>query len=194
VSSYQRILTGFTLVARLNCLAAPSPSHVRTCPCQGSNMASKSDSTHKSITPAAGGSNPGHLTEMHDEIPPVYYDSEPSSQPPKYPSLQQNPSVQPPPPSPPSQTLAKPSNPHRNSAPASTIAAILASPHEDLDAQRRADRKKKTFRERWRDFKDRNFHDDGGGEDKGPSGASAAELNVMGGSLKGGQTNPYRKK
>jgi hypothetical protein len=78
--------------------------------------------------------------------------------------------------------------------PASTIAAILASPHEDLDAQRRADRKKKSLRERWRDFKDRNFHDDEDGEVKGASGASAAEWNVMGGRVHGGQTSPYRKK
>lgn len=156
-------------------------------------MASKSDSTHDSTTSAAGGSNPRHLTEMNDEIPPVYYDSEPSSQPPKYPQPQQ-PSPNQAPPSSPANNPSNPSNTHRNSTPASTIAAILASPHEDLDAQRRADRKKKSLRERWRDFKDRNFHDDGGSEVKGPSGVSAAELNVMGGRFKGGQTSPYRKK
>jgi hypothetical protein len=130
-----------------------------------------------------------------DEIPPVYYDSEPSSQPPKYPNAHPTPGL--------STSLAKPgaasttttSSPkpptqHRNSAQASTIAAILASPYEDLDAQRRADRKNKTLRERWKDFKERNFGEYDEGRDRT---GSAAEWNVQGGKIAGGVATPYRR-
>jgi len=124
-----------------------------------------------------------------DDTPPVYYDSEPSSQPPKYP-INQSKSTS----AAKLQTPTKPPNQHRNSAPASTIHAILASPEVDLDAQRRADRKNKSLRQRWRDFKDRNFHDDYEYEQQVASGASGPEWNVKGATLKGGLVTPYKRK
>ncbi|CAN9255209.1 unnamed protein product [Alternaria alternata] len=125
-----------------------------------------------------------------DDTPPIYYDAEPSAQPPSYPNnlstsptgLQKGPASRP-----------KPTNQHSTGAPASTIAAVLGSGYTDLDAQRRADRKKKALRERWRDFKDRNFGAYDVSEDKAGA-ASAAEWNVQGGRLSGGLATPYRRK
>jgi hypothetical protein len=127
-----------------------------------------------------------------NDVPPIYYDSEPSSQPPKYPKAQD---------AAPHKLLEltpqhpKPSHQHRNSAPASTVAAILASGYDDLDAQRRADRKKKMLRQRWKDFKERNSKFDEH-EDMGDAAglASSAEWNMQGARLNGGMATPYRKK
>ncbi|KAI4923553.1 hypothetical protein J4E85_008592 [Alternaria conjuncta] len=121
-----------------------------------------------------------------DETPPIYYDAEPSAQPPRYPDKQSTSSTEPQ-----KGPLSRPtpSNAHRSSG----APAILGSEYTDLDAQRRADRKKKTLRERWNDFKERNFGDYDLTEDRAGA-ASAAEWNVQGGRLKGGMTSPYRKK
>lgn len=125
-----------------------------------------------------------------DATPPIYYDSEPSAQPPRYPDNQRTSSTEPQT-SPTSQS--KSTNQHSTGAPASTIAAVLGSEYADLDAQRRADRKKKTLRERWNDFKERNFSSYDVSE--GKAGAqSASEWNVKGGRLSGGLASPYRKK
>ena len=123
------------------------------------------------------------LSEMHydpNHTPPIYYDSEPSSQPPRYPNQQ-----------PPSQP--KPTSQHSTGATASTIAAVLGSEYVDLDAQRRAERKKKTLRERWSDFKDRNFGSSEELEDAAMT-ASAAEWNVQGARAGGGLASPYRRR
>jgi hypothetical protein len=125
-----------------------------------------------------------------DDTPPIYYDSEPSAQPPKYPSNQ---STSPTEPLTAPTLRPKPVNQHGTGAPASTIAAVLGSEYIDLDAQRRADRKKKTFRERWNDFKERNFRGYDVSEDKAGA-ASAAEWSVQGGRLSGGLASPYRRK
>jgi hypothetical protein len=127
-----------------------------------------------------------------NDVPPIYYDSEPSSQPPKY-SKDQDAAphkllkLTPPHP--------EPSHQHRSSVTASTVAAILASGYDDLDVQRRPDRKKKTLRQRWKDFKERNSKFDEH-EDRGDAAglASAAEWNMQGARLNGGMTTPYRKK
>jgi hypothetical protein len=130
-----------------------------------------------------------------DEVPPIYYDTEPSSQPPKYHNGHSTPgqtisSTEPEAASTTMTSSPKPTNQHRNSAQASTVAAILASPYDDLDAQRRADRKNKTLRERWKDFKERNF----GEYDEGINRTgSAAEWNVQGGRIAGGVATPYRR-
>ncbi|KAI4701142.1 hypothetical protein J4E89_010718 [Alternaria sp. Ai002NY15] len=119
-----------------------------------------------------------------DKTPPIYYDAEPSAQPPKYPD---NIST---------STLSRPvptNQRHSSGAPASTIAAVLGSEYTDIDAQRRAERKKKTLRERWNDFKERNFGDYDLTEDRAGAG-SAAEWNVQGGRLSGGMASPYRRK
>lgn len=115
-----------------------------------------------------------------NHTPPIYYDSEPSSQPPKYPNHQ-------------TPSKFKPTSQHSTGAPASTIAAVLGSQYVDLDAQRRAERKKKTLRERWNDFKDRNFGDYEETENAGRT-ASAAEWNVQSARLGGGLTSPYQRK
>ncbi|KAH7068131.1 hypothetical protein BKA63DRAFT_521192 [Paraphoma chrysanthemicola] len=123
-----------------------------------------------------------------EEMPPIYYDSEPSGQPPGYPNAQfttAQPQL--------SDSQPKPPNRHRDSAPASTIAAVLATGYDNLDAQRRAERKNKTLRERWRGFKERNFGDVDVSEDRAQAG-SAAEWNVMGGKAGGGLASPYRRK
>jgi hypothetical protein len=124
-----------------------------------------------------------NLNDMNNDsnhTPPIYYDSEPSSQPPRYPNHQL-----------PSQS--RPASQHGTGAPAGTLAAVLGSEYVDLDAQRRAERKKKTFRERWNDFKDRNF---GGYEESedAAGAASAAEWNVQGARAAGGLASPYRGK
>ena len=125
-----------------------------------------------------------------DDTPPIYYDAEPSAQPPSYPNnqstppteLQKGPASRP-----------KPTNLHSTGAPASTIAAVLGSEHTNLDAQRRADRKSKTLRERWNDFKERNLGAYDISEDRAGA-ASAVEWNVQGGRLSGGLATPYRRK
>ncbi|CAN9243120.1 unnamed protein product [Alternaria alternata] len=125
-----------------------------------------------------------------DETLPIYYDAEPSAQPPNYPNKQstsptelcKRPLSRP-----------KPTNQHSTGAPASTIAAVLGSGYTDLDSQRRADRKKRTLRERWNDFKERNFEAYVISEDRAGA-ASAAEWNVQGGRLGGGLATPYRRK
>jgi hypothetical protein len=155
-------------------------------------MAAKPDSNQNKKTSMLTDSNTTRNIISADDTPPIYYNSEPSSQPPRYPNTQ--PALSPSISTTKSQVTTnslKPANQHRNSAPASTVAAVLAFPYDDLDAQRRADRKKKTLRERWRDFKERNFgeYDQG----RGVAG-SAAEWNVQGGRLKGGMATPYRRK
>jgi hypothetical protein len=76
---------------------------------------------------------------------PRYYDSEPSSQPPKYDTAASSGTrkgLQPP---------ARPQAHHSGSgAPASTVAALLAPPEPEA-------KEKKPLRERWRHFKERNF-------------------------------------
>ncbi|KAH7092078.1 hypothetical protein FB567DRAFT_567180 [Paraphoma chrysanthemicola] len=123
-----------------------------------------------------------------EATPPIYYDSEPSSQSPGYPNAQfttAKPQL--------SDSQPKSQNQHRYSAPASTIAAVLATGYDDLDAQRQAERDNKTLRERWRDFKERNFGGYDVNEDRAQAG-SAAEWNVMGGKTGGGLASPYWRK
>ncbi|KAH6857417.1 hypothetical protein BKA58DRAFT_394142 [Alternaria rosae] len=157
-------------------------------------MSAKSDYTQgiekSDSTDAITNTNANRNNIDPDETPPIYCDAEPSAQPPKYPDnqstsptdLQKGPTSRP-----------KPTNQHRTGAPASTIAAVLGSEYTDLDAQRRADRKKKTLRERWNDFKERNFGDYDVSEDRAGA-ASAAEWDVQGGRLSGGMATPYRRK
>ncbi|KAF3010996.1 hypothetical protein E8E13_010708 [Curvularia kusanoi] len=124
-----------------------------------------------------------------DATPPIYYDSEPTAQPPRYPDERCASSNDP-------QTALKsrhkPTNQQSTGASASTIAAVLGSGYADLDAERRANRKKKTLRERWIDFKGRNFSSYNASEDRAGAG-SAPEWNVQGGTLNGGLASPYRK-
>lgn len=146
-------------------------------------MESKSISDHDTQERLHATDDRRHNTSA-DVDPPIYYDSEPSSQPPKYNNTSS--------PSSTSATNPRQNHQHRNSAPAATVAAILACPSIDLDAERRANRKRKTIRERWRDFRARNFkeqYDDGGA-----NGASSSEWNVLGAKLGGGVTTPYTKK
>jgi hypothetical protein len=161
-------------------------------------MGSKPISSQGGHNPTRNEADQSRDAIVEDEVVPIYYDSEPSSQPPKYLNIQNgtastsqysqattSPALA-------AMTTPIPPNTHRNSAPAATVAAVLASPYEDLDTQRREHRKNKTLRQRWRDFKDRNFHDDG--DEVGSAGVgSAAEWNVMGGKLSSGQPSPYRK-
>jgi hypothetical protein len=145
----------------------------------------KSNSTDANTNTKVDGNNAGS-----DETPPIYYDAEPSAQPPSYPDkqsmspteLQKEPMSRP-----------KPTNQHSTGAPKSTIVAVLGSESTDLDAQRRADRKRKTLRERWNDFKERNSRAYDISEDRAGA-ASAAEWNVQGGRLSGGLATPYRRK
>jgi len=161
------------------------------------NMDTKSDYTQSIEKPdptdvntnTNTGTNVSRNRINPEETPPIYYDAEPSAQPPKYPDKpstspteqQKGPSSRP-----------KPTNQH-SGAPARTIAAVLGSEYTDLDAQRRAERKKKTLRERWSDFKERNFGDYDLSEDRAAAG-SAAEWNVQGGRMGGGMATPYRRK
>jgi hypothetical protein len=152
------------------------------------------DDLNKERSTAIPDSSSRNITS-DDEVPPIYYDSEPSSQPPKYHNGLPTPgqsisSTEPGVASTTTTSSPKPTNQHRNSAQASTVAAILASPYEDLDAQRRADRKNKTLRERWKDFKERNFGEYDEGIDRT---GSAAEWNVQGGRVAGGVATPYRR-
>jgi hypothetical protein len=141
-------------------------------------MGSKSDIDQDHLV--VENSNPRSTATIED-TPPIYYDSEPSSQPPRYLTQHTQTQVQPKPnPSATTPPANKPPNQHRNSAPASTIHAI--SPYVDLDAERRTNRKSKSLRERWKDFKERNFHDDHAGENQA-SGSSGPQINVMGGRL-----------
>lgn len=125
-----------------------------------------------------------------DEKPPIYYDAESSAQPLNYPNnqstsptdLQKGPTSRP-----------KRTNQHSNGAPADTIPAVLGSEYTDSDARRRADRKKKTLRERWNGFKERNFGGYDVSEDRAGA-ASAGEWNVQGGRLSVGMATPYRRK
>jgi hypothetical protein len=159
-------------------------------------MDPKSNDDQNKEKPVAILTTPNRSIACDDELPPIYYDSEPSSQPPKYLNGSSNPgqsvsSTKPEAASSTRTSSPKPANQHRNSAQASTVAAILASPYEDLDAQRRTARKKKTLRKRWKDFKERNFGEyDEGIERTG----SAAEWNVQGRRIVGGQATPYRRK
>jgi hypothetical protein len=112
-------------------------------------------------------------------IPPFYYDSEPSSQPPKYTNTQAARS----PDSPPATiSMSKPAVPHRNhSAPANMVAAVLAAPNVDIDAQRRAERKSRTLRERMKGFWERNVSEAyQAAKNTDGSTSSTAELNVLG--------------
>jgi hypothetical protein len=152
------------------------------------------DDLNKEKSAAIPGSSSRNIASDH-EVPPVYYDSEPSSQPPKYVNGhstigQSTSSTEPGAASTTTTSTSKPTTQHRNSAQASTVAAILASPYEDLDAQRRADRKNKTLCERWKDFKERNFGEYDEGRDRT---GSAAEWNVQGGKTAGGVATPYRR-
>jgi hypothetical protein len=157
-------------------------------------MGAKSDYTQgiekSDSTDANTNTNVNRNNIDSDDIPPTYYDAEPSAQPPKYPNNQ---STSPTEPQKGATLRPQPTNQHSTGAPASTIAAVLGSEYTDLDAQRRADRKKKTLRERWNDFKERNFGGYDISEDRAGA-ASAAEWNVQGGRLSGGLATPYRRK
>ncbi|OAL52442.1 hypothetical protein IQ07DRAFT_372201 [Pyrenochaeta sp. DS3sAY3a] len=105
---------------------------------------------------------------------PAYYDSEPSSQPPKYHRATTSTSSASSSPTPLSQTRPKlrsqPQDPNRGSgAPAATIAALLAPPSAFDDETR-----KKSLRERWKAFRARKFGDEDWeeGEKKSCSGAA----------------------
>ncbi|KAI8941218.1 hypothetical protein NX059_002456 [Plenodomus lindquistii] len=129
-------------------------------------------------------------TTVHTDADlPIYYNSEPSSQPPQYADKM---STQSQPASAEGSKLTTashaPQPQHRHNTPAATVSAVLASPHDDLDAQRRADRKSKTLRERWKDFKGRNF-----GEYGEETYGSASEWNVQGSKMGGGLATPYRR-
>jgi hypothetical protein len=145
------------------------------------NLKSDMEKDKGKETSRSTSTNPIRSNASEDELPPVYYDSEPSSQPPRYLNASSTESQITPATNHKVTTTSnpKPANPHRNSAPAATVAAILASPYDDLDAQRRAERKKKTLRERWRDFKERNFSEDHNLEPH--PGYTSAEWNVQGG-------------
>jgi hypothetical protein len=161
-----------------------------------SQMGSKSSDGQNKENPAAVTTTPNRNIVDCDESLPVYYDSEPSSQPPRYLnrhpiSRQSNSSRKPEATNSTTASSPKPTDQHRSSAQASTVATILASPYEDLDAQRRALRKKKTLSERWKDFKERNLGEyDEGIERMG----SAGEWNVQGGRIAGGLATPHRRK
>ncbi|KAF2822147.1 hypothetical protein CC86DRAFT_96361 [Ophiobolus disseminans] len=133
-------------------------------------------------------------TASLDDAPPIYYDSEPSGQPPQYPNNQSTQRQVRPTSSTTLQTPIKPPHQHRNSAPAATINAILASPHVDLDAERRANRKNKTLRERWRDFMDRTFHNNYEKDEWRVARAKGPELNVWGTRLKASTPTPLERK
>lgn len=151
-------------------------------------MGSKDEFYQDSTQSPSPSTSQARRRHSDDEIPPEYFDSEPSSQPPKYLKLHNSEASHP---STSAASSSRPPHRHTNSASANTIAAILASPYDDLDAQRRADRKKKSLRERWRAFKERNlmFEYDAGQE----SGGSAADWNVMGARPSGGMQTANRK-
>jgi hypothetical protein len=101
---------------------------------------------------------------------PVYYDSEPSSQPPQYETAANRASVK-------SQTA-----PHAHQtgsgAPASTVAALLADPEPECKEYR-------SVRERWKDWKARNFHRDDHFDSRWDVRGSSTQWNVLGSSVKG---------
>jgi hypothetical protein len=101
---------------------------------------------------------------------PVYYDSEPSSQPPQYGKIGNGAPVEP-------RTTARPQAHHTGSGvPASTVAALLADPEPET-------REKKSVRERWKDWKNRNFREDS--EEKWDIRGSSSQWNVFGASVSG---------
>ena len=69
----------------------------------------------------------------NESTPPIYFDSEPSSQPPEYDTQESS-----------SHSAPVRPTPNRQQTPAATVNAILALPYVDIDAQRRAERKNKT--------------------------------------------------
>ena len=79
-------------------------------------------------------------TTPHPTEPPQYYDSEPSAQPPHYPSTQTNPNPRPRPPT------------QHSGASAATIAAVLAYPSSS-QMQVEIGTEKRSWRERWRAWK-----------------------------------------
>ncbi|KAH7397404.1 hypothetical protein BKA66DRAFT_566514 [Pyrenochaeta sp. MPI-SDFR-AT-0127] len=89
---------------------------------------------------------------------PGYYDSEPSSQPPKYNNAAtSNATGLQPPPRPKAHQTG-------SGASAATVAAILASPSPPQD-----EKEKKSLNERWRDWKERWRNSEGRHEDYGSS-------------------------
>lgn len=121
---------------------------------------------------------------------PVYYDSEPSSQPPRYADKLSTQTQFASPADAKVKRIHQMSEPqHHEIVSAATVSAVLASPYDDLDAQRRAHRKRRTLRERWRDFRERNFFVE---MRKDEAYGSAAEWNVQGARIAGGQATPCR--
>ncbi|KAF1829083.1 hypothetical protein BDW02DRAFT_574304 [Decorospora gaudefroyi] len=131
--------------------------------------AEKTDPTKESVTP--------HPTSEPEPEPdpdlPRYYDSEPSSQPPRY-DKGASPAVsnlQPP-----ARSQAQNTG---SGVPASTVAALLAP--AELE-------EKKTLRERWRDFRERNFDNNSNSEHPewwGDWRGSSSEWNVKGATISG---------
>ncbi|EOA88198.1 hypothetical protein ACJQWK_02037 [Exserohilum turcicum] len=102
-------------------------------------------------------------TGRSDQEPPVYYNSEPSSQPPQYAKPANKAPAQ-------SKTAARPHVQHTGSGvPAETVAAFMAPP--DLEPEIR---EKKTLGERWKTF-----------VRICTSSGSSAEWNVFGSSVSG---------
>ncbi|CAO2647571.1 Nn.00g084930.m01.CDS01 [Neocucurbitaria sp. VM-36] len=100
---------------------------------------------------------------------PHYYDSEPSSQPPQYGKVSSSGHAR-------SQSASQQqSQSSDNGASAATVAAVLASPSAHLE-----EKGKKSFRERWSDWKERNFKSDGYYGDYG----SSSTWNMQGVSIK----------
>ncbi|EUC49214.1 hypothetical protein COCMIDRAFT_33477 [Bipolaris oryzae ATCC 44560] len=106
-----------------------------------------------------------------DATSSTYYDSEPSAQPPRYPDGQE-----------PQSTSTAPRSKAIGQRSAGAPAAVLGS-----------DRKEKTIRERWNDFKERNFGAYDVSEDRAGA-ASAAEWDMQGGRVVGGLAKPYWRK
>jgi hypothetical protein len=115
-----------------------------------------------------------------DPDPPVCYDSEPSSQPPEYGNAEVRTSVK-------LQNATHPRAYHTNSgAPALTVAALLADPEPES-------KEKRSMRERWKDWKERNFNDDGHLERKWDVRGSSTQWSVLGASVKGFENEKRRR-
>lgn len=116
--------------------------------------------------------------------PPQYYDSEPSSQPPQYAKDSSKPSE--------IQRTGKQSTATASTVgqSAATVSAVIA---QSSAAQREGYNRKKSLRERWRNWKlrrERDREDDEEFRRRGGSYGSQARLNVMGANI----TDPKRKR
>jgi hypothetical protein len=127
-----------------------------------------SEKTEKTITTNPPPTSSATKVEPDPELP-IYYDSEPSSQPPKYDKISS--------PDKPSTRRSQFAQAHNtgSGAPAATVAALLATPRPE-------DKEKRSLRQRFKDWIEGDPHTKPTG---GDSSGNSAQWNVQDGSIKG---------